>query len=87
MRFRVPVRSIHTTPNPRYFARGRGVTWLNYMSDQFAGLHAIVVPGTLRDSLVILDGLLELHPPNEGGPTIIITDQAAYSDPPRRARN
>ena len=53
---------IHTGPNPRYFARGRGVTWLNYMSDQFAGLHAIVVPGTLRDSLVILDGLLELQP-------------------------
>ena len=60
MRFQVPVRSIHTGPNPRYFARGRGVTWLNYLSDQFAGLHAIVVPGTLRDSLMILDGLLEL---------------------------
>ena len=41
MRFRVPVRSIHTGPNPRYFARGRGVTWLNYLTDQFAGLHAI----------------------------------------------
>jgi TnpA family transposase len=50
MRFRVPVRSIHAGPNPRYFATGRGVTWLSYMSDQFAGLHAIVVPGTLRDS-------------------------------------
>jgi TnpA family transposase len=80
IRFRVPVRSIHTGPNPRYFARGRGVTWLNYISDQFAGLHAIVVPGTLRDSLVILDGLLELQPPGEGGPTMIITDQAASSD-------
>jgi TnpA family transposase len=80
MRFRVPVRSIHTGPNPRYFARGRGVTWLNYLSDQFAGLHAIVVPGTLRDSLMILDGLLELAPPGEGGPTVIITDQASYSD-------
>ena len=80
MRFQVPVRSIHTGPNPRYFARGRGVTWLNYMSDQFAGLHAIVVPGTLRDSLMILDGLLELQPPGEGGPTMIITDQASYSD-------
>ena len=67
MRFRVPVRSIHTGPNPRYFARGRGVTWLNYLSDQFAGLHAIVVPGTLRDSLMILDGLLELAPPGDGG--------------------
>ena len=54
--------------------------WLNYMSDQFAGLHAIVVPGTLRDSLMILDGLLELQPPGDGGPTMIITDQASYSD-------
>ncbi len=40
-----------------------------------AGLHAIVVPGPLRDSLMILDGLLELHPPGEGGRTMIITDQ------------
>jgi hypothetical protein len=75
MRFRVSVRTIHADPNPRYFATGRGVTWLNYMSDQFTGLHAIVVPGTLRDSLVILDGLLELQPPGAGGPTTIITDQ------------
>jgi TnpA family transposase len=80
LRFRVPVRSIHTGPNPRYFARGRGVTWLNYLTDQFAGVHAIVVPGTLRDSLMILDGLLELAPPGDGGPTVIITDQASYSD-------
>ena len=80
MRFRVPVRSIHTGPNPRYFARGRGVTWLNYMTDQFAGLHAIVIPGTLRDSLMILDGLLEIQSPSEGGPSVIITHQAAYSD-------
>ena len=80
MRFRVPVRSIHAGPNPRYFARGRGVTWLNYMSDQFAGLYAIVVPGTLRDSLMILDGLLEMQSPADGGPSLIITDQASYSD-------
>jgi TnpA family transposase len=77
LRFRVPVRSIHTGPNPRYFSRGRAVTWLNYLTDQFAGLHAIVVPGTLRDSLMILDGLLELAPPVDGGPTVIITDQAS----------
>lgn len=80
MRFRVPVRSIHAGPNPRYFDTRRGVTWLNYMSDQIAGLHAIVVPATLRDSLVTLDGLLELQPPGAGGPTMIITDQASYSD-------
>src|SRR3954453_3377115 len=29
---------------------------------------------------MILDGLLELAPPGEGGPTTIITDQASYSD-------
>jgi len=55
MRFRVPVRSIHAGPNPRYFATGRGVTWLNYMSDQFTGLHPIVVPDTVRDSLITLN--------------------------------
>jgi hypothetical protein len=27
-----------------------------------------------------LDGLIELAPPVEGGPTVIITDQASYSD-------
>jgi hypothetical protein len=48
------------------------------MSDQFAGLHAIVVPGTLRDSLIALDGLLELQPPSAGGPTMVISDQASY---------
>jgi TnpA family transposase len=30
--------------------------------------------------LVTLDGLLELDPPGAGGPTMIITDQASYSD-------
>ena len=35
---------------------------------------------TLRDSLVTLDGLLELQPPGAGGPTMIISDQASYSD-------
>ena len=50
------------------------------MSDQFAGLHAIVVPGPLRDSLMMLDGLLEMQSPADGGPSLIITDQASYSD-------
>jgi TnpA family transposase len=31
----------------------------NSSSDQFTGFHGIVIPGTLRDSLFILDGLLE----------------------------
>ena len=51
------------------------------MSDQFAGLLAIVVPGTLRDSLVTLDGLLELQQPGAGGPTMIVTDQSLLLRP------
>jgi hypothetical protein len=30
------------------------VTWLNAVNDQFAGIGAVVVPGTVRDSLYIL---------------------------------
>jgi hypothetical protein len=40
--------------NPKYFGYERGVTYYNLVSDQFTGLNAIVVPGTLRDSLVLL---------------------------------
>jgi TnpA family transposase len=55
----VPVRTIHAAPNPKYFNRGRGVTWYNLLSDQGTGLNAITVLGTLRDSLVLLAVVLE----------------------------
>ena len=35
------------------------MTWYNLLSDQFTGLNAIPVPGTLRDSLVLLAVVLE----------------------------
>ncbi|MCP4382236.1 MAG: transposase, partial [Hyphomicrobiales bacterium] len=38
---------------------GRGITYYNFTSDQYTGFHNIVVPGTLRDSIYILEGLLE----------------------------
>ncbi len=78
MRFLVPVATVNAGANPRYFGRGRGLTWLNYLNDQVAGLGAIVVPGTVRDSLHILDGLLDL----DGGqrPDMVATDTASYSD-------
>lgn len=60
MRFVVPVATVNAGANPRYFGQGRGLTWLNYPNDQVAGLGAVVVPGTVRDSLHILDGLLDL---------------------------
>ena len=78
LRFVVPVRTINAGPNPRYFGRGRGITYLNYMSDLSTGFHGMVVPGTLRDSLFLLDGLLE----NKTGldPKEITSDTAGYSD-------
>jgi TnpA family transposase len=78
MRFAVPVRSVHSGYNPKYFGRRRGLTWYNLISNQFSGLNAITVPGTLRDSLVLLAVVLE----QETGlsPTTIMTDTGAYSD-------
>jgi hypothetical protein len=78
LRFVVPVHTLNARPNSRYFGAGRGVTYFNFTSDQFTGFYAILIPGTLRDSLYILEGLLEqqttLHPIE------IMTDTASYSD-------
>jgi TnpA family transposase len=78
LRFVVPVRTLNAGPNPKYFHTGRGVTYYNFTSDQFTGFHAIVVPGTIRDSLFILEGLLE----QESGlrPREVMSDTAGYSD-------
>jgi TnpA family transposase len=79
LRFVVPVPSIHAGRNPKYYGlAGRGVTYLNYVSDQFSGFHAIVVPGTLRDSMFILDGLLEQQTVLD--PKEVMADTASYSD-------
>ena len=78
IRFVVPVRSVHAGANPKYFGRGKGVTYINYTSAGSIGFFGFVVPGTLRDSMVILDGLLEQH--TSLRPTILVTDSASYSD-------
>ena len=78
MRFIVPVQTVHAGPNPKYFGVGRGVTWYNLLSDQCSGLNAITVPGTLRDSLILLAVVLEQQ--TELQPTKIMTDTGAYSD-------
>lgn len=78
LRFVVPVRTIHSGPNPKYFGPERGVTYYNLVSDQFTGLNAITVPGTLRDSLVLLSVVLEQDTAFE--PTEIMTDTGAYTD-------
>lgn len=78
MRFVVPVRTVHAGPNPKYFGFGRGVTWYNLLSDQCSGLNAMTVPGTLRDSLILLAVVLDQQ--TELQPTQIMTDTGAYSD-------
>ena len=60
LRFVVPVRTINAGPSPKYFGYKRGITWLNAVNDQVAGIGQMVVPGTPRDSLFILDALLNL---------------------------
>ncbi|KJE25284.1 transposase, TnpA family [Frankia torreyi] len=78
LRFVVPVRTINAGPSPRYFGLKRGVTWLNAVNDQVAGIGAVVVPGTVRDSLYILDTLLTLDAGPK--PEMVATDTASYSD-------
>jgi TnpA family transposase len=78
LRFVVPVRTIHSGPNPKYFGKDRGVTYYNLVSDQYTGLNGIVVPGTLRDSLHLLALVLEQE--TDHNPTEIMTDTGAYTD-------
>jgi TnpA family transposase len=78
LRFVVPVRTVNAGPNPKYFGVGRGITYYNFTSDQFTGFHGIVMPGTLRDSMVLLDGLLEQQ--TVLNPREIMTDTAGASD-------
>jgi TnpA family transposase len=78
MRFVTPVRTINAGPNKKYFGSYKGITWYNFMSDQYSGFHGIVIPGTLRDSIFILQGLLEQQ--TGLNPTEIMTDTTGTSD-------
>ncbi|MCU5031454.1 transposase [Bacillus cereus] len=76
--FITPVKSVHFGPNPKYFGFGRGVTNYNYTSDQFKGLHDLVIPGTIHDSLYLLQCVLEQNTNLQ--PKVIMTDTVGYSD-------
>ncbi len=78
MRFTTPVKTINAGPNRKYFSSGRGITWYNFLSDQYSGFHGIVIPGTLRDSIFVLEGLLEQQ--TGLSPREIMTDTAGASD-------
>jgi TnpA family transposase len=78
LRFVTPVRTLNAGPNRKYFGSDRGLTYYNFTSNQFTGFHGIAVPGTLRDSIYILEGLLEQQ--TGLNPTEIMTDTAGASD-------
>ena len=50
LRFVVPQKSLHAGLNRKYFPGQRGVTYYNFVSNQFSGFHGIVIPGTLGES-------------------------------------
>ncbi|MET8351578.1 Tn3 family transposase [Micromonospora sp. NPDC005206] len=78
MRFVVPVRTIHARPNPKYFGQRRGATWLNAVNDQAVGTAGMVLSGTPRDSMHLIDLLYR----RDGGrrPEVVIADTGSYSD-------
>ncbi len=78
MRFVTPVRTLNARPNRKYFGPNKGITWYNFLSDQFSGFHGIVVPGTLRDSIFVMEGLLEQQTGLR--PKEIMTDTTGTSD-------
>lgn len=78
MRFVTPVKTFNAGPNRKYFGSGRGITWYNFISDRYSGFHGIVVPGTLRDSIFVLEGLLEQQTGLNSAE--IMTDTAGASD-------
>ena len=78
MRFVVPVRTIDARPNPKYFGRRRGVTWLNMITDQAIGIADRVLSGTPRDSLHLID--LIYSQDSGRRPEVIVTDTGSYSD-------
>ncbi|GLO64147.1 hypothetical protein MACH09_46550 [Vibrio sp. MACH09] len=78
MRFITPVRTINSGANRKYFGPSRGIKWYNFVSDLFSGFHGVVIPGTLRDSILVLEGLLEQK--TGLNPIEIMTDTAGASD-------
>ncbi|HLX54503.1 MAG TPA: Tn3 family transposase, partial [Aquella sp.] len=78
LRFTCGVRTVNSGTNSKYFGASRGITYYNFTSNQCANFHGIVVPGTLRDSLFLIDGMQD----QQTGLNIkeIMTDTAGASD-------
>jgi TnpA family transposase len=57
VRFSCAVKTVNSGANKKYYGSKRGLTYYNFVSDQNTGFHGIVITGTLRDSLYLLDGM------------------------------
>jgi TnpA family transposase len=77
-RFVVPVKSLYSGLNSKYFGSKRGITYYTLISDQFTQLHGQVISGTVKDSLFILANLLEQV--TSVKPTEVMSDTGGYSD-------
>ena len=77
LRFVVPVRTIHSGPNPHYLATSAASPGTIFRPTS-SRPHAVTIPGTLRDSLYLLALVLEQE--TELSPTEIMTDTAGYTD-------
>ena len=78
MRFVIPVATIHAGYNPRYFGRQRGSTLYSWMADTHTVFAQTLIPGTQRDSLHALDGLLANQTLIQ--PAMVSTDTAGASE-------
>jgi TnpA family transposase len=78
MRFVTPVSTINAAYNPRYFGRQRGSTLYSWMAGTYTVFAQKLIPGTQRDSLHVIDGLLA----NQTGiqPEVVSTDTSGASE-------
>lgn len=77
---RGPQAAISANPSTKYYHFKKGITWINAANSQLAGIGQMVVPGAPRDSLFILDTLLNL----DGGvkPEMAATGHPDRAPPP-----
>lgn len=75
MRFTIPKKSIYSGHNPKYF--GKGITYYNFVSDAYIGFRGRVILGTIRDSVYLVEGLL--NQTSILTPGQIMSDTAGYS--------
>ena len=72
-----PQRSLYSRSNPKYFGRSRGVTFYNFVSDQYIGFHGMVVQ---EHCVILCTYWMVLNQTSGLEPKQIMTDTAGYSD-------